>query len=123
MHQTEEDLFDSVVFLEEEFQEIGRLEALNDPNFGHDDDSFELGRKKGFEFFREIGFYVGVANEALAKVDLVDNSKAAGHLQSILAMGKSLSFENEENADPHRDMKIIQGHFKMACSLLKINLK
>jgi hypothetical protein len=119
--QQGEDLFDSIVFLEEEFQEMGRKEALNDPNFGHDEDSFALGAKNGFEFFRQVGFYVGFAEEALQQ-KLV-NLKAVGHLEAIVAIGKELSMENEENVDPHRDLKLIQGHFKVACSLLKINLK
>lgn len=119
---------ENLIFLEEMFEETGRLEGLKDGMAKGEEEGYILGQTKGWEFWREVGYYDGFALQCKKKlcedmaVSVNDHSsRLMKHLDHILTRCNSLSLVNGENEDPTADLLFIRAKFKICCSLLKIN--
>lgn len=111
---------EDLIFLEEMFEEHGRMDGMKDgEKKGFDEGTF-LGLQKGFEFGKEIGFYLGFAMEWLEIIKTEKYpEKLEKQLQAIVDLCNTFSCVNQENDDPHALMRKLQGKFKAILALTR----
>jgi hypothetical protein len=113
---------DDLLFLEEMFEEHGRIDGMRDgEEKGFSEGTF-LGIQKGFEFGKEIGFYLGFARQWLEVIKVEKYpERLEKQLQAVVDLCNSFNVVNQENDDPHALISKLQGKFKAVLTLTKSN--
>ncbi|KAJ3277017.1 hypothetical protein HDV01_000069 [Terramyces sp. JEL0728] len=115
---------EDLIHLEEMFHEYGRLDGLQQGQKSGLLEGKLLGLEKGFEFAKEIGYYVGFSEHW---IDIVKQNsdrypeRTLKQLDSLLELCLNFKTENNLNADPFKLMNNARGKFKAVCSLLKVH--
>ena len=120
------DLFDSILFLEDEAVKKGRAEGQAEAIKRGRIEGRQLGIKKGHEVGAEVGFYLGFAKTWLELQDDDIQSKkkevtrARKQLQQLASLAESFPKTNPKDADLAGQIEAMRAKFKHSCALLKI---
>lgn len=115
-----DDLFDSVVFFEENCQKQGYKDGFDEGRFNGWREGFEIGLQKGNELGAEIGFYKGFVLTYLTCYESGehDTCRVKTKLESLW---KLLSQNWGDNTkDLTTELETVKAKFKQICSILNI---
>jgi hypothetical protein len=115
---------ESLLFLEDMFQEFGRIDGYKQGQKEGELQGRVLGLQKGFEFAKEVGFYLGFGSVWLEKVQKNPGeypTRLPNQLQQFVELAKSFKVENDLNEDPMGLMRSLRGKYRALQSLTKTN--
>jgi len=114
------------VNLENMFVELGRDDGIRDGLRSGSVEGSVLGRDKGFQISREVGFYSGYAEMWLRMASLAPDrvsEKAARQLHALQSLTASFPVENHLNAEILDMLERVRAKVKVVSSLLGIPIK
>eukprot|EP00117_Sycon_ciliatum_P002651 scpid94114/ scgid7779/ Oral cancer-overexpressed protein 1; Tumor-amplified and overexpressed sequence 1 len=116
-----DDLFESVISLEEDLQQRGRIEGVEHGGKLGYAEGYVAGREKGSSAGSEIGFMVGLCETALSKAEEYQlKARTVKAVQALLDSIRSFPFADPSYDNYVEDFEKIRNKFRHVCALLKV---
>jgi hypothetical protein len=115
---------ESLLFIEDMFEESGRLDGEKHGKIQAWENGFVLGLKQGWKMAKEIGYYKGFALYFLQKYKSAESEageleRIERHLSDLLGLCIAFSSKNDDNLDPHGLIAKIRTKFRLCRSFVK----